>query len=475
MKRLRLNNTLTRTREDVFAADGDRLRFYCCGPTVYGPAHIGNFRTFLVQDLFRRVVELTGLPTNHVRNITDVDDKTIRESQAAGETLLGFTRRWTERFHADAKALNLLEPHVEPRATDHIAEQITLIETLIEKGNAYRAEDGSVYFGVSSYEPYGKLTRIDQRELKAGASESANDSDEYDKDNVADFALWKARKDEDGDNFWESPWGEGRPGWHLECSAMGMKYLGESFDLHSGGVDLCFPHHENEIAQSEACTGAEFTRHWFHSEHLMVEGQKMSKSLGNLYTLADLQERGFTAGEMRYAMLSGSYRTKINFSFDRMTEARGNLQRIADFAAKLGGELPAYEELTELAVVEKLDFGPFAEAWDAMLEDLNAAGALGKVFTVLKKLEKADLSDAEAEAARVGLAGIVHAFGWLLPEPSAPDDAAEVPEEIRALAEQRLAAKADKNWADADRLRDELKDAGWIVKDVATGYELEPV
>ena len=318
MKRLHLHDTLSRDRCEIFPEDGEKFRFYCCGPTVYGPAHIGNFRAFLVQDLFRRVIELSGIKTLHVRNITDVDDKTIREAQKSELSLVEFTAGWTERFHQDAKQLNMLDPHLEPSAVQHIPEQVQLIERLIENGNAYPSGDGSVYFSVKSYSNYGKLTRIDQRDLMAGAGETANDPDEYEKDNVCDFVLWKARKPEDGDNYWDSPWGSGRPGWHLECSAMGMKYLGETFDLHAGGVDLCFPHHENEIAQSEASTGKQFARHWFHNEHLMVDGSKMSKSLGNLYTLTDIHDRGFSAAELRYSLLSGSYRTKINFSFDRM-------------------------------------------------------------------------------------------------------------------------------------------------------------
>ena len=478
MKRLRLHDTLTRERRDIFAADEETLRFYCCGPTVYGPAHIGNFRAFLAQDLFRRVVELSGQRTRHVRNITDLDDKTIRVSQEEGVTLQSFTERWTERFHVDARKLNLLEPHVEPSAVAHIPEQIALIETLIEKGNAYRSDDGSVYFGVASYAPYGRLSRLDTRELKTGAGETANDADEYDKDNLSDFALWKARKPEDGDNFWDSPWGEGRPGWHLECSAMGMKYLGESFDLHAGGVDLCFPHHENEIAQSEACTGHEFARHWFHNEHLMVEGKKMSKSLGNLYTLDDIEARGHSAAELRYALLAGQYRTKISFSFERMVEARGNLQRLAELAAGLGGELPDYKELCALAAADELDFGPFAGAWEALLEDLNAPAALGQLFSAIKPMEKAigagGMGDEEAAAARLGLAGVVHAFGWTLPEiDKAEPGAGEVPAEMAALAEQRWQAKGAKDWAEADRLRDELAAAGWVIKDGADGYQVE--
>ena len=478
MKRLHLHDTLTRNRCEIFPEDREKFRFYCCGPTVYGPAHIGNFRAFLVQDFFRRVIELSGIKTLHVRNITDVDDKTIRESQKSGLPLIEFTAGWTEQFHKDAKELNMLDPHIEPSAVKHIPEQIQLIEKLIEKGNAYASEDGSVYFSVKSYSNYGKLTRIDQRDLMTGAGETANDADEYEKDNVCDFVLWKARKPEDGDNYWESPWGPGRPGWHLECSAMGMKYLGESFDLHAGGVDLCFPHHENEIAQSEACTGAEFARHWFHNEHLMVDGSKMSKSLGNLYTLADIHERGFSAAELRYSLLSGSYRTKINFSFDRMNEARINLKRIAGLVQSLGDHLPSYEELCECASSGTLDFGPFESSWDALLEDLNAPAALGELFVAIKPLEKelaeGNVSEKVKQISLNGLALLVHAFGWVLPELESEKLSIDVPDHVRDLAEKRWTAKQEKDWAESDRLRDAVIAEGWVIKDSKDGYELEP-
>ncbi|MDA7914582.1 cysteine--tRNA ligase, partial [Akkermansiaceae bacterium] len=266
--------------------DGKVFRFYCCGPTVYGPAHIGNFRTFVIQDVMRRVLELGGMKTKHVRNITDVDDKTIRDSVSAGMQLADFTAQWRDRFHADCVALNCLKPHIEPSAVEHIPEQVAMIEELLEKGHAYASEDGSVYFRITSFSEYGKLSRLDQRELDLGKTQNERaNSDEYEKDNIADFVLWKSRRDEDGDNYWSSPWGEGRPGWHLECSAMILKYLGRTFDLHSGGEDLVFPHHENELAQSKCSCGGEFARHWFHSTHLLVNGKKMSKSSGTLYTL----------------------------------------------------------------------------------------------------------------------------------------------------------------------------------------------
>ena len=477
MKKLQLHDTLSRKRLEIVPDDGSKFRFYCCGPTVYGPAHIGNFRAFLVQDFFRRVIELSGLKTLHVRNVTDVDDKTIRESINAGISLKEFTDGWTNQFHEDCEKLNLLNPHIEPSAVEHIPEQIELIKQLIDKGNAYVSEDGSVYFSVSSYPKYGKLTRIDQRDLKAGAGETANDADEYEKDNLADFVLWKAKKTEDGDNFWESPWGHGRPGWHIECSAMAMKYLGETLDLHAGGVDLCFPHHENEIAQSEACTGKTFSRHWFHNEHLMVEGNKMSKSLGNLYTLADIINKGYSPSELRFALLSGSYRTKLNFSFERMDEARLNLRRIANLAHNLGG-IDSYDNLCELAQNGFIEMGPFQSSWNALLEDLNASASLGELFGAIKDVERKlagqDISEEDRKIYKQGLSTIVNAFGWDLPDADSQNQDVEVPEKVQLLANQRWEAKSNKDWAESDRLRDEINSYGWIIKDDKEGFKLEP-
>ena len=477
MKKLQLHDTLSRKRLEIVPNDGSKFRFYCCGPTVYGPAHIGNFRAFLVQDFFRRVIELSGLKTLHVRNITDVDDKTIRESIIAGVSLKEFTDGWTNQFHEDSEQLNLLKPHIEPSAVEHIPEQIELIKQLIDKENAYVSEDGSVYFSVSSYPKYGRLTRIDQRDLKAGAGETANDADEYEKDNLADFVLWKAKKTEDGDNFWKSPWGDGRPGWHIECSAMAMKYLGETLDLHAGGVDLCFPHHENEIAQSEACTGKTFSRHWFHNEHLMVEGNKMSKSLGNLYTLADIIKKGYSSSELRFALLAGSYRTKLNFSFERMDEARLNLRRIANLAHNLGG-IDSYDNLCELAQNDFIEMGPFQASWNALFQDLNASASLGELFGAIKsvegKLAGQDICEEDRKIYKQGLSTIVNAFGWDLPDADSENKDIEVPEQLQLLANQRWEAKNNKEWAESDRLRDEINSHGWIIKDEKEGYKLEP-
>ncbi len=467
MPALNLHDTLSRTDREVKPLDGKTLRFYCCGPTVYGPAHIGNFRTFVAQDVMRRVVEASGTPTLHVRNITDVDDKTIRDSQKAGQSLIDFTRGWTEKFHADCASLNLLPPTVEPSAVAHISHQIAMIEKLVAKGHAYAAADGSVYFRVSSFKDYGRLSHLEDRELRLGASEaaSATDSDEYTKDSLTDFALWKARKPEDGSNYWPSPWGEGRPGWHLECSAMILEYLGEDFDLHSGGVDLIFPHHENEIAQSCCSTHGHFAHHWMHVAHLMVDGGKMSKSLGNLYTLADLQQRGYSAAEVRYVLISGHYRAPLNFTFHSLDSARQAMQKLAKADKALSAISPALQHSHTP--------GPFEDAWDTLLNDLNVPGALGGIFSVLNKLKPAAISADEATAARSGLHFMLKALGLVLP-PVQEEATAEVPTDIQALAQQRWDAKQSKDWATADVLRKELEAAGWLIKDSKEGFTVVP-
>ena len=467
---LNLYDTMTREVQEVFPMDKDSVRFYACGPTVYGPAHIGNFRTFVMQDVFRRVLETSGQKTFHVRNLTDVDDKTIRESQEQGMKLADFTDKWTARFQKDCQLLNLLFPHGEPSAVEHIPEQISLIERLIEGGNAYRVNDGSVYFKVDAFPDYGRLSRLADREITTSETDRET-SDEYDRDTAADFALWKARRPEDGENFWESPWGLGRPGWHIECSAMSMKFLGESFDLHSGGVDLIFPHHENEIAQSECATGKTFVRHWFHIAHLMVEGKKMSKSLGNLHTLEELKEKGYQAQEVRYVLLSGSYRQPLNFTFDSMNAARKALSKLNVFADKIGFCSVDGDSL-------ETNFGPFQPVQDALLSDLNTPEALGRCFTLVRELGEAFTSgkyegeQRKLEELRRGFQAVCDAFGFIIHEKPQIESA---PEEVQSLGQKRWEAKQAKDWGTADQIRDELLSLGWTVKDGKDGFVLAKI
>jgi len=477
--RLRLYDTMTRHIQPLMAEDGAQFRFYCCGPTVYGPAHIGNFRAFLAQDVLRRTLEVAGLNPYLVRNITDVDDKTIRTAQQEGKTLKAFTSYWTDKFHEDSEALNIIAPHQEPKATEHIPQQIGLIEKLIEKDLAYAAGDGSVYFRVAAYPPYGKLSRLQDRVIATQSTTSAgelNDADEYDRESVNDFALWKARKPEDGDNFWESPWGEGRPGWHLECSAMSQQYLGESFDLHGGGIDLCFPHHENEIAQSEGASEKPFARHWFHNAHLQVEGQKMSKSLGNLFTLEQLQEKGFTPMEVRYTLISGYYRQPLNFTFASLQAGRSAMKKmeknVIPFLEKSDISKEDFLKLGEAPF--PTDWGHFLPAWEGLTNDLNVSKATAGIFGGLVQIETMDL-DAEAIQQELkALAGVLYAVGIQLFQ-EVEETELEIPEAIQSLAEERWQAKQDRDWDKADRLRQELQASGWNILDQKEGYEISPI
>lgn len=454
---IKLHDSLTRETRELRPAQPDGVfRFYNCGPTVYAAAHIGNFRTFVVNDLLRRLLELEfgKDKVKHVRNLTDVDDKTIRRSREEGRPLGDVTKQWTDKFHADCAALNCLPPHEEPRAADprFIREQVSMIEVLMEKGNAYRAADGSVYFKVSSYSDYGALSRVKERELQVGATLKAAAADADEKEDVSDFALWKAHKPEDGDVQWPGPRGAsaGRPGWHIECSAMSKALLGPTIDLHTGGVDLLFPHHENEIAQSQCCNGTTFARHWYHSEHLLVDGKKMSKSLGNLYTLDDLRAKGFSPAALRYALLSGHPRKQLNFTLDSLHAAESALKHLRAFRAQL---TPAGTE------------DPFAPIFTALNDDLNTAGAFGALFTIVNK--------GAANISATAFDRVLFALGLDLTETIAPK--AEIPADIAALAEKRWTAKQAKDFAVADTLRKELTAAGWTMLDRKDGYSLEPV
>ncbi len=467
---MQLFDTQTRRLKTVEPRDGKVYGFYCCGPTVYGPAHIGNFRTFVLQDVFRRTLEMDGVKTMHVRNITDVDDKTIRGSLAAGQTLKDFTEGWKVKFHHDCDALGCLAPHVEPSAVEHIPHQIKMIEELVAKEHAYQSDDQSVYFKISSDSEYGKLSRLDERELNLGATQNQRaDSDEYEKDSIADFVLWKTRREEDGDNFWESPWGQGRPGWHLECSAMIREYLGETFDLHSGGVDLVFPHHENEMAQSRCACGGEFAGHWFHITHLMVDGGKMSKSLGNLYTLNDLEKKGYTPAEVRYVLIGAHYRKQLNFTLDSLHAAREALHKLSQLELKLKEQAGGIEVLKaeELSQVEEL--GVFTKAFEKLKHDLNTQAAIGELFTQLRTVSKLSLED--AKLSYQGLHVLLYALGLDLPKPELVPDA---PEEVLLLAQKRWEAKQAQDWAAADDLRNQILSVGWIVKDSKEGFDLIP-
>ena len=460
---IRLFDSMSREMRELRPENPDGVfRFYTCGPTVYAPAHIGNFRTFVVNDVLRRLLELE-FPgkVRHVRNLTDVDDRTIGQARAEKRPLAEITRKWTELFHADCAALNCLTPQVEPSATGHIREQVDMIDVLMRKGNAYRAADGSVYFKISSFPEYGALSRIKERKLKV--TNSVFDADH--KDDLGDFALWKAYKpEEDGNVRWPGPAGaaEGRPGWHIECSAMIKKHLGETIDLHSGGVDLLFPHHENEIAQSQCCNGTTFARHWYHSEHLLVDGTTMSKSRGNYYILGDLVEKGYSPMAVRYALLSGHPRKQLNFTLDSLHAADSALKALRRFSDGLG----AHEKGTRGAPSALFD-----PVLRALSDDLNTPGALGALFTIVNAADPAKTLPGD----RAAFDRVITALGFDLGAIGSPAASGGTPAAVESLATRRWEAKKAKDFATADRLRKELAAEGWSMLDGKDGYRLEPL
>ena len=461
---LKFYNTLTRTLEVFKPIKEGQAGLYTCGPTVYNYAHIGNFRAYVFEDLLHRVLEYAGYKVKQVMNLTDVDDKTIRNSRAAGIPLREFTAKYKQAFFEDIKTLNITPAAVYPAATDHINEMIALIRVLMEKGIAYQSNDKSIYFSIDKFPSYGKLAHIDRDNQRAGVR---IDADEYAKDSVADFALWKARDEADGDVWWPSPWGEGRPGWHIECSAMSMKYLGESFDLHTGGVDNMFPHHEDEIAQSESVTGKKWVNCWLHCEHLMVNNTKMSKSLGNFYTLRDLLEKGYTGREVRWVLIGTHYRKKLNFSLGALDQARETLSRFGAFFARMKAVTQAGDggEVRELLDRTKEQFRA------AIADDLNSAGAAAALFTLVRDgnrlADEGTLSAAGAKEILEQCRDFDRIFGCLAVDEAPAAEA--IPAEVTALAEERALARKNKNWAESDRLRDAIKAAGYAVEDAPGG------
>jgi cysteinyl-tRNA synthetase len=464
---LRLFNTLTRSLQE-FAPDsaGRPAGMYCCGPTVYDFGHIGNFRTFVFADLVRRCLEFKGFKVVHVMNITDVEDKIIKRVRETGTQLRDYTSKYENAFLEDMRTLNCVSPHHMPRATEHITEIIDLIRKLLDRGLAYSAADG-IYFSIEKYQAaghrYGQLVRLNFDQMRPGARVA---SDEYSKESVADFALWKARAPEDGNVFWPSPWGEGRPGWHIECSAMSMKYLGRSFALHLGGEDLVFPHHEDEIAQSEgALPGTEpFVRHWLHGAHLLVEGKKMSKSLGNFFTLRDLTAKGFTGREIRQLLLSGHYRETFNFTLDGLQHgARQNVARIDECIGRL-------REIAAGAKAE-LQAETIAAFTAALDDDLNVSAAWAVVFEWIRENNRLiaanQMPPPKAAAALATWDRINSVFGLAEPQ------SADIPQEIQDLLQARENARKNRDFKQADALRAQLQNAGWLIEDTPKGPRLK--
>ena len=484
---LRLYNTLTRSVEPFEPADGKTVRMYTCGPTVYNPAHIGNFRTFLFEDLLRRVLRLHGWEVIQVMNLTDVDDKIIKRANEQGKTITQVTDPVTEIFHQDRKYLRIEDAEVYPTATGHIAEMISLVEQLLAKGIAYKADDGSVYFAIGRFPGYGRLSRLDTREIKTGARVA---QDDYTKENAQDFALWKAAKDEDEATgaAWDAPFGRGRPGWHLECSAMAMKYLGETLDIHGGGVDLVFPHHEDEIAQSEGATGKTFSRFWCHGEFLQVDGTKMSKRIGNVSTVSDLREKGISAAALRHFVFSTHYRKQINLSGAALEASIEAVARIGEFAHRLGEAKGGTRELAAAAETAELEFKT------ALDNDLNAPEAVAALFTFIgranaeldRRGNDVAMLDRSRQVFRLILGVLdlepralrfVVAENRVDPEPVAASglsdkEIKQVEWAVKKLRE-RVIARQNRDFKAADGLRADVEGAGFAVKDTANGTILE--
>ncbi|MEA4863402.1 MAG: cysteine--tRNA ligase [Victivallaceae bacterium] len=460
--RLTLFNTMSRRPEEFIPVQAGSAGMYTCGPTVYNFAHIGNFRAYTFEDLLHRVLAWFGYDVTQVMNLTDVDDKTIRDSRKAGLPLKEFTRKYIQAFFEDLKTLNITPSAVYPAATDHIPEMIALIQTLMDKGFAYQAEDKSIYFSIDKFPEYGKLAHIDRENQISGVRIK---NDEYAKDSVADFALWKAWDAADGDVRWESPWGPGRPGWHVECSAMSMKYLGKTFDIHTGGVDNMFPHHEDEIAQSESANGCRYVNYWLHCAHLMVNGEKMSKSAGNFFTLRDLLAKGYSGRAIRWVLLSCHYRKKLNFTFEALAQAEDTLKKFAEFFQRM-------RELPETAAESGLDPAKYEDEFTAALgDDLNVSAALAVLFNLQRDANKAADSGALPQSDGNAILDLYRKFDRVLGCLAVDEKNEEaVPAEVVDLAEQRIAARKNKDWAASDRLRDEIKTFGYTVEDIPGGW-----
>jgi cysteinyl-tRNA synthetase len=472
MHEIQVHNTLSGKVEPFVPLKPGEVHMYCCGPTVYNYAHIGNFRTFVFQDILRRFLKLRGFKLTHVMNLTDVDDRIIANAAAAGIGIREYTEKYAEAFFADCRTLSIEAPEYWVRATDNIDSMVDLIQRLQKNTYTYDSE-GSIYYRIAKFKDYGKLSKIDLSGIKAGARV---DNDRYDKESARDFALWKGPKP--GEHFWETAIGPGRPGWHVECSAMAMKYLGETIDIHSGGIDLAFPHHENEIAQSEAATGKPFVRYWLHAEHLLVEGETMSKSTGNFYTLRDLFAKGYKPSALRFALASVPYRRQFNFTFDGLQQATSSVERLRNFAARLKNEkFPAGKQP---AMAERI--AKAASDFDAGLsDDLNTAVALAATYDFVREaniaMDKGEFRQGEVKAAQDFLAMFDKVFAVLDDNDAeklkalgygaasaGPDDAA-----IQKLVDERQAARKRKDFAAADRIRKQLDERGILLEDTKDG------
>jgi len=468
---IQLYNSETRKKEKFQPLHDNHIRMYTCGPTVYHYAHIGNFRTYVFEDIMRRTFKFFGFQVTQVMNITDVDDKTIRGAVESNQTLLEFTQPYKNAFFVDLQTLGIERAENYPAATDYIPQMIDFIQKLLDKGIAYRSKDNSIYFAIDKCPHYGRLSHLKLDELKVGAGDARVVCDEYDKENLADFVLWKYHDSErDGHVFWDSPFGPGRPGWHLECSTMAMSLLGETIDIHAGAVDNIFPHHENEIAQSEACSGKLFVRHWVHSEHLIVNHKKMSKSLGNFYTLRDLLKKNYSGPEVRYMLMHIHYRTQLNFTFEGLEGAKNSLSRLNDFIRRIQ-ELANPSEQPTLVAREVL-IKALKQFCEAMADDLNISVALAACFDLMHEIniiisqQKLNPGDA------MEVLYIFEQFNRILGVLNFETEE-RAPQYLLEMLEKREQARKDKNWALSDQMRSEIFAAGYLIEDTPQGARLK--
>ena len=463
-KNLHFFNTLTRRKEKFIPLEKGRVKMYTCGLTVYDYGHIGNFRTFMFEDLLRRWLEFRGFKVTQVMNITDVDDRTVAASNKRGVPLNEHTKPYIDAFFEDLATLNIERAEHYPRATENIPEMVTLIEKLLAKGYAYRGEDNSIYFSISKFKDYGKLSKFKVKELKAGARVKV---DEYEKAEARDFALWKAWTEEDGDVFWETKFGKGRPGWHIECSAMSMKYLGETFDIHTGGVDNIFPHHENEIAQSEAATDKKFVNYWLHSEHLLVEGKRMAKRFGNYYTVRDLTKMGYDPKAVRYLLLSTHYRQQFNFTFEGLEASKNAVDRLINFLYRLmeaDGKSCGKEIKLLMSHVQR----DFEEAMD---DDLNISVALAALFDFVRDVNKLMDDNMLSREEAQEVYKLMMRFDKVLGVIGEVKKEEKLPREAEELIQKREEARKAKDWEAADKIREQLKAMGVIIEDTPQGVK----
>jgi cysteinyl-tRNA synthetase len=459
---MRIYNTLSRQVEEFIPFEGNKVRMYFCGPTVYDFAHIGNFRTFVMSDILHRHLKFRGYDVTFIMNLTDVDDKTIRGAMKEGISLKEYTDRYAKAFFEDLETMRIEKATYYPRATETINDIVEFIKVLMSKGHAYKTEDG-VYFDISSFKEYGKLSKLDKSNIKPGASGRVR-VDEYSKEDIVDFALWKAWKEEDGNVYWETEIVKGRPGWHIECSVMSTKYLGDTLDIHGGGVDLIFPHHENEIAQSECKTGKQFVRYWFHVEHLMINGRKMSKSEGNFFTLRDLVAKGYSPKAIRLVLISTHYRKPLDFTEEKVKQAESTVKNLELFIAKMKKVLSKNNEIppTKLDIIENTK-NKFVESMD---DDLNVPEALGIVFSLISEFENTNItaiSSKEAEEILRFLADVKRVLDFF------DMDIDEVPQEALRMLEERENLRKNREFSKADEIRNRLTEMGYEVIDTKIG------